>query len=59
MPDIPAIKDSQPNWAYWATWWGFESQGANSGGNTDAFYSQVYGDPRVITQDEVDLPACN
>ena len=56
MPDIPAISGSQPNWVFWSTWWGFE--GADSG-NSDQLYSRNYGDPRVITQDEVSLPDCD
>jgi mannan endo-1,4-beta-mannosidase len=55
MPDIPALKATQPYWAYWATWWGFET--ANRG-NTDALYASVYGDPSTLTQDEVALPPC-
>jgi hypothetical protein len=55
MPNIPTLSANQPNWVYWATWWGFE--GADSG-NTDALYSTNYDDPRVITQDEVSVPSC-
>ena len=55
MPDLPQLSASQPNWVYWSTWWGFE--GADSG-NTSVLYDANYGDPRVLTQDEVNLPAC-
>jgi mannan endo-1,4-beta-mannosidase len=55
MPNIPTLSANQPNWVYWATWWGFE--GADSG-NTDTLYSTNYDDPRVITQDEVSVPSC-
>jgi hypothetical protein len=53
MPNIPAISTEQPNWVYWATWWGYEDA------SSDALYSTNYGDPRVLTQDEVNVPACN
>ena len=55
MPNIVQLAASQPNWVYWSTWWGFE--GADSG-NTSALYDANYGDPRVLTLDEVNLPAC-
>jgi mannan endo-1,4-beta-mannosidase len=55
MPNIPNLTAGQPNWVYWATWWGFE--GADSG-NTSALYDANYNDPRVISQDEVAVPGC-
>lgn len=55
MPDIGSIGSAQPKWVYWATWWGFEGSGK---GNTDQLYSSVYGAERTLTQDEVELPAC-
>jgi hypothetical protein len=53
MPDIPTLRATQPYWVYWSTWWGFEDAGH---GNTDALYTKNYGDPSVITQDEVSIP---
>ena len=52
MPDIPTIRTTQPYWVYFSTWHGFESGSYNS----DALYTKNYGDPSVITQDEVSIP---
>jgi len=54
MPDIASIRTTQPQWAFWCTWWGFEGSGK---GNTDALYTKNYSDASVITQDEVSIPA--
>lgn len=56
MPDVGTFKSAQPNFVYWATWWGFEK---SDKGNTDALYTSNYSDAATITQDEVSVPACN
>jgi mannan endo-1,4-beta-mannosidase len=50
MPDIATIRATQPYWVYFCTWHGFESS------SSDALYTKNYGDPSVITQDEVLIP---
>jgi mannan endo-1,4-beta-mannosidase len=55
MPNVPALRGTQPNWVYWSTWWGFETA---ESGNPDSLYQAVYGDPATLTQSEVTLPAC-
>jgi hypothetical protein len=55
MPNVPALRGTQPNWVYWSTWWGFETA---ESGNPDSLYQAVYGDPATLTQNEVTLPAC-
>ena len=52
MPDIATIRATQPYWVYFSTWHGFESTTYNS----DALYTKNYGDPSVITQDELAIP---
>ena len=56
IPDVPALRADQPKWVYWLTWWGFENTVSGTQMNSDAAYTRVYGDPSVITQDEVSLP---
>jgi len=52
MPDITKIRQDQPYWAFWSTWWGFEGSGK---GNTDDLYKKNYDNEAVITQDELPL----
>ncbi len=52
MPDVPHIRERQPNWVFWVTWHEYEKA---YNGNTDEVYDAVYGDPSVITRDEVDF----
>ena len=55
IPDVPALRADQPKWVFWLTWWGFENTVSGTQMNSDAAYTRVYGDPSVITQDEVSL----
>ena len=55
MPDVPTMRENQPNWVYWATWFDFESA---DGGNPDSSYERIYADPSVLTRDEVAVPTC-
>ena len=55
MPNLASMQSTQPNWVYWSTWSGFEGADA---GNTSALYDSVYGSPRVLTRDELTVPAC-
>lgn len=49
MPTIPSLRNEQPFWVYWCTWWGFEG---TDKGNTDELYTLNYSHPEVITQNE-------
>jgi mannan endo-1,4-beta-mannosidase len=53
MPNLTILRQTQPYWAYWCTWWGFE--GADKK-NYDTLYTKNYGLDAVITQDEVSIP---
>ncbi len=65
MPNVPKLKYTQPKWAFFCTWWGYEvdTMWANayyhpagySIQNTQSLYDAVYSDPYTITQDEIDF----
>jgi hypothetical protein len=54
MPDISSLRNEQPFWIYWCTWWGFEG---TDKGNTEDLYRRNYSHPDVLTQDEVVISA--
>ena len=65
MPDVAKLKYTQPKWAFFCTWWGYEVDtmwknayyhpAGYSLQNSDALYKSVYGDPYTITRDEIDF----
>jgi len=65
MPDVPVLKYTQPKWAFFCTWWGYEVDTLWKNAyyhpagytlqNSDALYKAVYGDSYTITQDEIDF----
>ena len=65
MPDVPVLKSTQPKWAFFCTWWGYEvdtmwaNENYHPAGysiqNPDALYKAVYGDPYTITRDRIDF----
>lgn len=65
MPDVTVLKYTQPKWAFFCTWWGYEVDtlwknayyhpAGYSLQNSDALYKAVYGDPYTITRDEIDF----
>lgn len=65
MPNVPVFKYTQPKWAFFCTWWGYEVDtmwvnayyhpAGYSIQNSDARYNAVYGDPYTITREEIDF----
>ena len=65
MPNVPKLKYTQPKWAFFCTWWGYEvdtmwaNENYHPAGysiqNPDALYKAVYGDPYTITRDRIDF----
>lgn len=55
MPHVPTLRESQPFWVYWTTWWGHEGENEN---NSTRLYGDNYGDAHVRTQGEVTLSRC-
>jgi mannan endo-1,4-beta-mannosidase len=63
MPYVPTIKYTQPKWAFFCTWWGYEVDtmwvnayyhpAGYSIQNPDSLYTAVYGDPYTVTLDQV------
>ncbi len=56
LPDVNTILPSQPLWAFWCVWNGYERPNGEPA-NTDERYASVFGNPAVITRDQVVLPA--
>lgn len=65
MPYVPLLKYTQPKWAFFCTWWGFEVDtmwvnayyhpAGYSLQNSDARYKAVYDDPYTITREQIDF----